>query len=124
MAHPSAFGNLWSNGKQTTRPVKVIDPQGHQFLPPQSSIVGKQDHGTGPGIFMENNMLNKLLPDFIRGHPGESLVSTYRPARWMLSISAIIASLNRVDRINAQTFSQKKIVEEAASNNTLGNGII
>src|SRR6266568_1246676 len=70
MAHPSALGDLWSDGYQTTCPVKVIDPQRHQFLSPQSSIVGEQNHGAGPGILMENNMLNKLLPDFIGGHPG------------------------------------------------------
>jgi hypothetical protein len=70
IAHSSPLRNFWPDGDKTTSPVDVIDPQGHEFLSSQRSIVGKQDHRLGPGVLVQDDVLDKTLPHLIRGYPG------------------------------------------------------
>jgi hypothetical protein len=70
ISHSSTLRNFWSDADKTTSPVDVIDPQGHEFLSPERSIVGKQNHRLGPGVLVQDDMLDKTLPHLIRRYPG------------------------------------------------------
>src|SRR6266516_235599 len=63
--HAPVFGRFWADRDQPSCPVDIIHTQGHEFLTPESGIVGEQDHGTRASIFLCHDMRQELIPYLI-----------------------------------------------------------
>src|SRR5215469_4141262 len=69
-------------------------------------------------------MTHKRFPDLIRGYPGEAFLVAHRPSFWTATILAVAPPRNGIDRISAQILTDKKVVEETAGDDPLGNRIV
>src|SRR5258708_20822045 len=112
ISHSSSLRGLWPNGDDATCPINVICSQRHEFLTPERSIVGKQDHRLVTSILVQKNMAHKTFPTVIRGNPRQAFPWADWSPLGSLSVTAIISSSNGIDAVRAQTLADEKIVEE------------
>src|SRR6266536_932952 len=122
--HAPVFGRFWADRDHLSCPVEIIHTQGHEFLTPESGIVGQQDHGARASIFLRHDMRQELIPHRVFGNPRQAHFLGGWPSRRTLSIATCISSSNGIDGIGPQPFPDEELVKETTGNHTLCNGIV